>query len=159
MQAARLRLILATVLFAGWIGWLAYLAATTTKPIVLSRPQFLFSAVDVIAPVDEQDHRPVDKVTIQEVHWPPHGEEVLQGKTITVTNLAQCDGWEGPGQYILPLEKNGENYQVVPVPDSPGYPYPKIPPRRFRIYRLTSDTRSQLKSIIEAKPDVSVPLE
>ena len=159
MQAARLRLIIAALLFGGWIGWLAYLAATTTKPIVLSRPQFLFSTLDVVAQVDEQDHQPVDKVTVKVVHWPPQAEAVLKGKTITVTNLDQCDGWEGPGEYILPLEKQGDHFAVVKVPDSPGFPNHslKMNPGRYRIYRRTPETMRQLESI--QKPDHSVPLE
>jgi len=38
-------------LFLAWISWLAYLAATTTHPLVLSRPQFLVTDLDVIAEV------------------------------------------------------------------------------------------------------------
>ncbi len=40
------RLILAAALFVAWIGMLAILAATTTRPVVLSRPQFLVSDFD-----------------------------------------------------------------------------------------------------------------
>ena len=159
MQAARLRLIVAALLFTGWIGWLAYLAATTTKPIILSRPQFLFSSLDVIAQVDAQDHGPVEKVLVKEVHWPPGTGGAFKGKTITVTNLADCDGWDGPGEYILPLEKNGDDLQVTKVPDSPGFPNPGVRPNpaRYRIYQRTPDTMRQLESI--QKPDHSVKIE
>jgi hypothetical protein len=52
---SRLRLLIAAGLFTAWIGWLVFLAATTTKPVVLSRPQFLHADAYVIA---ELGHSP-----------------------------------------------------------------------------------------------------
>jgi hypothetical protein len=165
MQAARLRLIASALLFAGWIGWLAYLAATTTKPIVLSRPQFLFSTLDVVAQVDAKGGQPVEKVTVLEVHWPPHAD-AFKGQSIIVANLKDCarkeSGWTGPGEYILPLEKvdqKDDHFEVVKIPESPGFPErsPKGSPNRYRIYRRTPETMRQLESI--QKPDHSMPIE
>lgn len=51
MRRSVWRLSLASLLFVGWIGFLAYLAATTTKPTVLARPQFLSADVWVVAEV------------------------------------------------------------------------------------------------------------
>jgi hypothetical protein len=157
MQAARLRLILSALLFAGWIAWLAYLAATTTRPNVLSRPQFLFSTLDVVALIDEKDGQPVDDVKVLEVHWPPHAD-AFKGP-IKVTNLKECAkperGWVGAGEYILPLAKYGDQYEVVKIPESPGFPEGSL--NRYRIYRRTPETMRQLQSI--QKPDYSVPLE
>src|SRR5262245_1750020 len=151
MNNARIRLVVTAVLFLGWIGWLAYLAATTTRPVVLSRPQFLVSTLDVIAQV-EGDH-PALTVTVVEVHWPP-GQEDWKGKVITVINLPACEGWHGPDTYILPLVKDGERFQVASLPTTPGYGSSAgaLPPRE-RIYPLTAETRRQLDSI--QKPDHS----
>ena len=40
-RLAVVRLAVAAALFAGWVGWLTYLAATASRPVVLSRPQVL----------------------------------------------------------------------------------------------------------------------
>jgi hypothetical protein len=137
-------------LFVVWIGWLAYLAITSTRPIVLSRPQFLVSKLDIIAEVHADNSKPDPKVDVREVHWPPKGMEQLVGRKITVGNLAQCDGWTGPGLYILPLAtetpepKNGSEYEVAKIPPSPGFSPAKSPPR---IYPKTPETLRQLNEI------------
>jgi hypothetical protein len=51
MKRSGWRLAVSAVLFVGWISYLAYLAATTTEPMVLSRPQFLVADLYVIADV------------------------------------------------------------------------------------------------------------
>ncbi len=49
MKRARVRLAVTASLFLAWIGYLVYLAATATRPVVLSRPQFLAADLYVIA--------------------------------------------------------------------------------------------------------------
>src|SRR5262245_56647666 len=49
MKPSRVRLAVCALLFLGWIGWLVYLSATTTRPVVLSRPQFLAADLYVVA--------------------------------------------------------------------------------------------------------------
>ena len=98
MKPAALRLTLAGVLFAAWIGWLVYLVCAMkasvpdggTRPIVLSRPQFLVSNLDVIADVQEIDTDPAE-VTVREVLWPTEEEaKELVHKKITVSRLSEC---------------------------------------------------------------------
>jgi hypothetical protein len=137
----RMRLMIAALLFCGWIGWLAYLAVTATHPIVLSRPQLLVSTLDVIAAVGGDDQKPESTVTVQEVHWPPGNRNIPE--KITITNLSRSEGWQGPGDYILPLVKNGDHYHVSGIPPSPGYPGSDQP----RIYRANAETRHQLDAI------------
>jgi len=148
----RLRLILAAGLFIAWIGWLTYLAATATRPVVLSHPQFLVSDLDVIAQVTQGAHGPDREVTVDEVHWPAQENENLKGKKITVSNLdsiEERDGWQGPGQYILALRKTGtDTFVVLSPPMSPGFEPMKPRPR---IYRATPETLRQLDSIAKAK--------
>ena len=99
----------------------ALLAATTTQPVVLSRPQFMVSEVDMIAQVDQGKDGPDPEVTIEEVRWPAQGFENLNGKKIAIKNIKYCDGWEGPRAYILPLRKtDADTFEVVSAPMSPA---------------------------------------
>jgi hypothetical protein len=149
----RRRLILAAGLFVAWIGWLAYLAVTATRPTVLSHSQFLVSELDVIAQVTQGPRGPDPQVTVEEVRWPAQDNEKLKGRKITIVNLdtfEERDGWTGPGHYILPLKRrNEDSFMVVSPPMSPGFdPIKARPPR---IYRETPETLRQLVSIIKAK--------
>src|SRR5947209_19777960 len=146
----RLLLLVSALLFFGWIGWLAYEAFTAGKPVVLSRPQFLISTLDVIADVPD----PSAAVTVKEVAWAAQGKDQWQGKALPVTNLEECrdHGWQGPGEYILPLVQAEDGFRVAPTPPSPGYP-PRGgghagPPR---IYPVTPQTRAQLDAIVRKK--------
>ena len=145
-----LRLIVAAGLFIVWIGFLALLAATTTQPVVLSRPQFLASEVDVIGQIQQGKDGPNPEVMIEEVKWPAQGFETLNGKKITIKNMNHCDGWEGPGPYILPLRKKIDDgtFEVVSAPMSPGFEPMKLRPR---IYRKTPETLRQLDAIRQSK--------
>ena len=148
MKARALWLIATSVLFLAWLGWLGYLAWTTSRPIVLSRPQLLVSTVDVIAEVQEKDGKPADQAKVLEVHWPPNGpEQKLVGQTIHVVNLPESEfKWIGPGQYILPLVKDGNAYRVAEIPLSPGFD-PDLHGEHPRIYPRTAETIKQLDSI------------
>jgi hypothetical protein len=137
-------LVVAAGLFVAWLGYLAYLAATTRKPIVLSRPQFLVADLIVVAEVDRLDGQP----TVRQVVW-PEGDKApdVAGKPIPVKNLAEASGWDKPGEYVLALmsEKDG-GYRIAPTPPSPGYHGNHG--SRPRIYPLTPETRAQLLDIV-----------
>ena len=148
----RLRLILAAGLFITWIGFLAFLAATSTRPVVLSHSQFLTSEFDIIAQIKEGNHGPDSRVIVDEVSWPTQENENLKDKEIAITNLPlieKRDGWEGPGRYILPLKKTkADTFEVVSLPMSPGYEPLKS---HARIYRVSSETLRQLQEIEMSK--------
>jgi hypothetical protein len=140
MRFAVVRFIVAVGLFLGWVGWLAYLAATARHPVVLSRPQLLAADAVVIADIDD----PTNDFTVAEIVFP---RDLPKFKDpIRVVNLGQCDrafAFAGPGSYILPLHKDElGNLLVEPVPASPGFD--GGPPR---IYPLTAETRAQLDRI------------
>ena len=150
LKWARLRLGVAVLLFVGWLGWLAHLAIENApRSIILSRSQLLISNLDVIAQIDEVDGRPAKTIKIDKVNW-PHTKQVeaLRGTTIEVPNLPSCDGWKGPGQYIVPLQTNWHGrYELAPLPPTPGFEG-----ARPRIYPANPDTRKQLDAI--AKPEL-----
>jgi hypothetical protein len=154
MKKSGWRLAVAVVLFFCWIGYLAYLAATTTQPTVLSRPQFLIADLYVVAvlaadPATPQE--PTNEVTVKKVIWSAKGEDFKQPK-MTVENLktlAQLGGcgWEGPGEYILALSRTKDNrgvYQVTPLPRTPGFNG-----AAGRIYMATPSTLRQLEQLKE----------
>jgi hypothetical protein len=158
MQRSKVRLVIAAALFCAWISWLVYLAATTTRPTVLSRPQLLVADLVVIADVKEGPNGPLPQVAVREIL--PRDRKLPP--TITVTNLPmfqgklgrggteEFKGWEGPGTYILPLKDNHDHdhtYDVVDIPPSPGFPPHRRPAPRTRIYPATPATEEQLKAI------------
>jgi hypothetical protein len=155
MKRAKLGLILAATAFALWIAYLFYLTLPRwigTPAIVLSRPQFLVAGLDVIAQVDQKDDV---RVTVREVPWPPmEPAQKLAGQTIAVLNLPQVEGWTGPGLYILPLVRVGQDelgqdeFKVPQTPRSPGFaPEPTDKEGRPHIYPLNAETRWQLEQI------------
>jgi hypothetical protein len=148
MRVRALWLIVTAVLFAAWLGWLTFLAVTTSRPIVLSRAQLLVSTIDVMAEVPEKGGRPADQATVTEVHWPTDGpEQKLVGKTIRVVNLPDCEfKWTGPGRYILPLVKDGDAFRVAAIPPSPGFDS-DMQGQQARIYPLSPQTLEQLQAI------------
>jgi hypothetical protein len=140
---------LSSGLFVAWLGWLLFLVLTTSRPIVLSRPQFLVSSHDIIAELTDADGKPSEVVLVQEVHW-PKGEagQKLLGDKLTVANLPETEGFVGVGVYILPLTKDSKGqFVVAPLPPSPGFDAVGRP----RIYPLTDEARKQLEQI--QKPD------
>ena len=154
-------LVVSAILFVAWIGYLLYLVIETARPtvqlwppritksqpVVLSRPQLLISTLDVIADVQARNGQPEPDVTIEAVQWPPSQQDRPAQKQIKVSNLVGCEGWKGPGRYILPLVKNGEEYRVARIPPSPGFEG-GLP----RIYPATAETERQLQSIQKPEP-------
>jgi hypothetical protein len=148
MTAARLRLLIAFLVFGAWVAWLGFQSLTETKDPVLSRAQLLVSKIDVIGTVkSDPDGKPSPLVVIQEVHMPREGSGLKPSDSITVADLPESTGFVQSGLYILPLipgEKAGD-YRVAGLPPSPGFDTFGHSPRF--IYPLTPGTRRQLDSI------------
>lgn len=163
-SALRVRLVLATGLFVIWLGYLLFLvirtanpvvhwwpfAITKTQPIILSRPQFLVSPVVIIAEVKEgRDDHPGTDVTVTAVARSPDDPNDWKGKTISVTNLpvvSREEGWQGPGEYILPLLPDGSSFRIAPLPSSPGFDATGRP-SSLHIYPVNPQTQRQLEEI------------
>jgi hypothetical protein len=172
MKPAVVRLVIAAVLFVGWIGYLAYLWQATLffrpsgEPLVLSRPQIEVAEVIVIARVSSARA----PVKIEEVLFPEKDSPVKAGETLVVANLADCHpparfplrkddeakpDLTGPGSYLLPLHKKPktDGYEVVPIPPSPSYSREEGPPRIYPVDdpRLRGQTLAQLHAILPTK--------
>jgi len=107
------------LLFVAWLGYLVYLVITLPHapgggPVVLSRPQFGYSQLDVIAQVESI----AGPVVIKEVLYPSFlRQSPLVGQRIVVTNLDLCrdkgngaSDFSGPGPYILALRPTDLTY-------------------------------------------------
>ena len=140
-------LIVAALVFVGWIIWLAVLAFSNRHPIILSRPQILVSDTIVTAYIARIDEPVVVKDVLK-------GDPDLKGRELAIANLTGAvDGglsWPGPANYLLPLQHVGaDEYNVAPTAASPGYPPQDARGQRHkqgppRIYLDTPETRAQL---------------
>jgi len=163
----RRRLVVAAGLLVAWLGWLGYLVVKsnaldqaaggrrmaqsagdgrTWSRWVLSRPQFLAADWVVIVTVNSSGGKPDAKVTVQnpEGVWARDPSKKVTAKEILIKNLSDCENWIGPGEYILPVVSDGDDYRVVRIPPSPGYAYSDPP----RIYRVTEETSQQLREML-----------
>jgi hypothetical protein len=166
MKLAVIRLVLALVLFAGWIGYLGYQVWTrprtkkddiTSAPLVLSRPQILGSEVDIIGDVPAESNQVT--VTVAEVLSPPNSS-LKPGDKIQVLNTELADSekqpplyWSGPGRYLLLLRmlSDKKKYELAAIPPSPGFPFSGALEPPVRLYPDTPAVRAQYNQILEAK--------
>ncbi len=175
MKLAVGRLILASLLFLGWLGYLGYLVvcrphapagllgAFEGRPLTLSRPQFLVSRLDVVAEISGDKG---EKVIVKEVLFPPSHPPLKPGAEIHVENIDRCQAlsdplaktanpppdYSGPGLYLMPLQAVDANdpsrFEVVPTPPSPGFPTPQgVHVGPPRIYPATPEMRAEYRSI------------
>jgi hypothetical protein len=144
----RLALAATILAFVLWIGFLTFLAATSSHPVVLSRPQFLVSNLIVLAHVSGTDH-PEPTVEVLQVVWPREPEAGVKASAkLTIEDLKLARGWEGAGEYLLALTRQAGATKVTAVPASPGFPASAAQQAdRLRIYRDTPNTRQQLAEI------------
>jgi hypothetical protein len=143
-------LALAAAAFLGWIGYLGFLTLTVRHPVVLSRPQLLNADLDVVAQVDDLG----GSVKVVAVPWTRPGRQPpAQDTMIRVKNLESCrPDWSGPGEYLLPLKRAGDEFEVATAGPSPGYPPSPVPllPQKEgppHIYPATPAVLEQLRRI------------
>lgn len=97
----RMRLVVAIVLFVGWLGFLGYAALTKNRGPVVSHAQAAAATVAVVAEVEaDQEGKPVMRTKVVE-SLVPDGPQ--PGTEILVMNLPEVRGFEGAGQYLLLL--------------------------------------------------------
>ena len=135
MTGPRTRLIVAAALLVGWLSWLAYLAATKTNPVVVSRSQVMAATHFVLANVtrDPETGQPNRQVTVvQDLR--PGAQPIPAGATVSVLNIRDAriaggkGGFEDPGPYLLPLTAANEGvFILTPPPRAPGASQPLRP--------------------------------
>src|SRR5207248_782165 len=113
MTSGRVRLLIAFVLFAGWLGWLGFAAATKSRGPVVSRAQAAAATYVVVAELHGQPGgKPPARAAVRQVlagNGPPADAE------IDVANLPETRGFEGDGEYLLLLhpEPGSGRFPVV----------------------------------------------
>ena len=114
MRAARIRLIVASLALAGWLGFLGYLALGHPKPVVVSHSQLLAASNVVKAELGPVTQGPAKVRVIESFAGQPTPDGAM-----VVTNLDQVRLPSGKplteaGTYLLPLERTGfEKFKVV----------------------------------------------
>jgi hypothetical protein len=148
MTRRKVFLALAAALFTGWMIYLLQLALRHQHSIVVSRPQIQGAQLIVVARIEDRDKGAVRIEKLLDRTNGYKGPTIEAGKSVTVKNLANCDGFQQEAQtYVFPLESDGDDgFKVVPIPSSPGYG--GGPPR---IYVDGAATRHQVEHILEPK--------
>lgn len=151
MTRARVLLVVAAVLFVGWLGWLfaaVYKArwAGDTAPVI-SRAQLVAATHLLVADVTiGDDGVPQNSAKVVEV---VRGEGPTAGQTVMVRNLhnARPPGAKEfkSGPYLLAVVGEGSNYAVAGLPRSPGYE--ATAPSILVIYPWSDDMRAQLRGL------------
>jgi len=151
MNKGGLRLLFATTMFLGWIGYLAFLVSNTTrgtdgKPIRLSIPQFLVSEIDL-----EATETAPGKISVEKVLWVSREDtKPAVGSLLNVPQLDQARGYsQNVKKWLIPLRTrdNGKTFEVVPVPPSPGFSGDK-----GRIYPALPGVLAQYESLRSRHP-------
>jgi len=87
-----------------FVAWMAYLGVQTAKyrhpPVIVSHAQLMNANYDVEAELKTADGKVAAEVTVKSVLFANGDRKPGDGATITVQNLAGCDGFTGPGTYI-----------------------------------------------------------
>src|SRR5438067_929962 len=101
MKKSPVVLAVTAILFVGWLGYLATLVwKYRTPPVVVSRAQLLTAKYDVVA---DLTGKPDAEVAVVEVLYAADDAGPKAGDKLKVGNFAECDGYAGPGRYVLPL--------------------------------------------------------
>src|SRR5689334_1828980 len=104
MSHGRVRLVVAFLLFAGWIGWLTYTTLGKSRAPVVSRAQAAAAPYPVWAEMTAgPDGKPLSKV---KVAAPLTDRGPAAGTEVEVANLTDpagkvVDGFAGTGKYLL----------------------------------------------------------
>ncbi len=144
MTGAKVRLIVASALFFGWLGWLGYTALSKSRAPVVSRAQAAATTTPVVAELTDVEGSPNVLVKVIEplAAGGPTSETLIE-----VSNLKDEAGYIGPGAYLLLLVKDrtSDSYSVVGQQRSPGYDLAGV--GKPVIYPWSADVHAQAKAL------------
>jgi hypothetical protein len=146
-------LFVAAVLFTGWMSYLGYAALTKSHAPTVSHIQFAAARDAVVGEVrSDEDGKPAIQVKV--VQWLFQSRQNPAGE-VSVLNLSEVKGYDGPGQYLLLLQPEQTlpprplqapepvSYLVVGQQRSPGNDLGGV--GKPLVYRWTDDVRKQFE--------------
>jgi len=145
---ARLRLIVAALLFVSWLGWLGYAVSRKGTVQIVSRAQLAAATHLVIAEISVgPDGVPLTRALVKESQSGEKltGPIVVRNLASAMTPLPIANDSRKPvaGDYLLPLVKLATGvYEIAGLPRSPGYEAQT--PRSPVIYPWTEDVKKQI---------------
>lgn len=151
MSFARLRLVVATALFAGWLVWLAVAVRQKGTVQIVSPAQLTAATHLVVAEVGTgPDGQPLPTAVVKEVLRAPDNDrptgEITVGQLPSAVTPLPVNGESRTppaGEYLLPLVRDGAGFRLAGLPRSPGFE--GATPDRPRIYPWTADVQAQLR--------------
>jgi hypothetical protein len=121
MNGLRLaQLIVTSLLFVGWLSWLAMQARTVSRIPVLSVAQAIQADADVLVRIADADGVPLKEVTVEQVLWTRSDYPLRPGETLTIPNLDYTVGYTTPGTYLVNLRLRDGQPRAALVGSSPG---------------------------------------
>lgn len=115
-----IQLLLTSLLFVGWIGWLAVQATMLARIPVLSVAQAIQADADVLVQLQDHDGTISTEATVERVLWSRDNHPLQPGDKLNVPNLTYTEGYTGPGLYLVNLRlRDGQTRTALPG-SSPG---------------------------------------
>jgi hypothetical protein len=151
---SRFGMLVAATLFVGWLCWLAFLATTKTKQIVVSRSQLMQARLVVVATVQAQEGRAVPEITVTKTIYSAEGD--VGGRKLRVVDLNNgripYQTELSSGEYVIFLTTkrtaDSTEYLLASSPqDMPGFRVGQSP--RPWIYPNTDDIHRQIRSLLK----------
>ena len=150
MSFARIRLVIAAVLFFGWLAWLGVAVGQKGTVQIVSSAQLTAATHIVVGTVTlDASGRADPKVQIREVFRSLDADKIQGG--ITIERVDKCvtplpvNGSRdlAAGDYLFLLIKDGTTFRVAGLPRSPGVE--ASTPERPIAYPWTEDVKAQLR--------------
>ena len=151
MKGAKVRLVVASILFVGWLGYLAFLAFNYSRPVVVSRSQMMIATHLAEAKIFLENDRPVRAEIIRFLGKTPEADVKPGTEPILIADLQSAlqinqKPLQNEGIYLLPLVEQGKSkYALVSPPRSPGL---ESPPARPLIYPFSPEVEKQVRDLL-----------
>lgn len=144
----RVRLVVFSVIVAGWVAWLGWLTLTTANPPVINRVQVLASDLVLVGKWSDRQAGRFDV-----------SRELKHGKVtgnITIQNVPAAPGTAAPdAEWVVPVRRTGDAYTVTAgqFANRPAGPQKGVAPEidvKAQIYPATPNVFGQIAELLPA---------
>ena len=124
MSGAKVRLIVAAILFFGWIGWLGYLAINFSRPVVVSRSQMMLATQIIRVKITIENGVPTQCESQLLLGINAQNDRQIPSDTVPVEDIKDAllpnqKPLTESGTYLVPVRQIAQSYRVVSPPNSP----------------------------------------